>query len=157
MHDSCTQQVLYRPMIKNDITNREKKESFFAGGFFYNVKTQSVLLHLRDDKTPIHPNQWAFFGGMSEDNETPKECFMREIKEEIGIDVETDRIVPLCNYFIKDRGTWRYVFYVQSELPTSTMKLGEGADFRWIPLKDVFAYDLTEKTRQDLETFLRQL
>ena len=34
------------------------------------------------------------------------------------------------------------------------MKLGEGEDFDWIPLKKVFEYDLTEKTKRDLNTFM---
>lgn len=34
------------------------------------------------------------------------------------------------------------------------MTLGEGADFEWIALEKVFRYDLTEKTRMDLEKFI---
>lgn len=33
-----------------------KKEKFYAGGFLYNLKNKSVLLHKRDSKTNINPN-----------------------------------------------------------------------------------------------------
>lgn len=130
------------------------KTDFYAGGFLYNPKTQSVLLHLRDNKTKIHPNEWGFFGGKNEGSESPKECFIRELKEELGIKVDKEGIQGLCNYFNADRGWWRYVFYIKSNLAKSEMKLREGADFDWIPLDKVFNYTLTEKTRLDLKTFL---
>lgn len=132
-------------------------KNFYAGGFLYNPKTKYVLLHLRDDKTPIHPNQWGFFGGLNEGDESPKNCFMRELREELSIEISKDKVMALCDYLNKDRGTWRYVFYVQSELNKSQMTLGEGAGFDWIPLDKVFSYDLTLKTRSDLEMFVKQI
>ncbi len=130
-------------------------QKFYAGGFLYNPKTKSVLLHLRDDKAPANPNQWGFFGGSSEGNETPKQCFIREIKEELGIELKDENIISIRDYMNEKRGTWRYVFYVKSDLEKSKMTLGEGADFDWIPLDEVFEYDLTDKTRQDLEFFMK--
>lgn len=131
-----------------------EKAPFYAGGFLYNPEARSVLLHLRDDKTPNNPNKWAFFGGRSEDGESPKECFMREVKEELGIELREEEVLPLCDYLNVDRGIWRYVFYVKSGLDKSKMKLTEGADLAWIQLDKVFGYDLSEKTRRDLKTFL---
>lgn len=132
-----------------------KQKKFFAGGFLYNPNNKSVLLHLRDSKAPVHPNKWGFFGGSSEGSETPKQCFIREIKEELGVDLQEEYILPLRDYLNEKRGTWRYVFYVKSDLEKSKMTLGEGADFDWIPLDDVFEYDLTDKTREDLQFFLK--
>ena len=131
-----------------------KRVDFYAGGFLYNPKTQSVLLHLRDNKTTIHPNEWGFFGGKNEGVESPKACFARELNEELGIKINEGEIKDLCNYFNKDRGTRRHVFYVESGLDKSRMTLSEGANFDWIPLNNVFEYDLTKKTRQDLKMFV---
>lgn len=131
-----------------------KTDRFYAGGFLFNLKNSAVLLHLRDDKTPVHPNQWGFFGGLNEGNESPKECFMREFKEETGIELDENTVKPLCDYLNTIRQTWRYVFYAESEIDKSAIALTEGAGFDWIPLDKVFDYDLTVKTRQDLKTFL---
>lgn len=103
-------------------------DRFYAGGFLFNPETRSVFLHLRDDQTPIHPNQWAFFGGLSEGTESPKACFIRELKEEIDIVISEDRVRLLCNYFNKEQGTWRYVFFVESTIEKSEITLAEGAD-----------------------------
>lgn len=133
---------------------RSAQKDFYAGGFLYNPKTRSVLLHLRDDKTSFDPDRWAFFGGSRENTETPVECFMRELKEETGVAVFSDQVVPLCDYFNEDHGQRRYVFYVKKYVPEEDIILGEGRGFEWVSLKKVFEYDLTEKTRKDLKKFL---
>lgn len=134
-----------------------KKEIFFAGGFLYNPKTQEVLLHKRDGNTSVNPHKWGFFGGTSEGDETPIETFAREMYEELAIVIDFQSAVPLCEYLNEERGIYRYVFFVESDLPKSAMRLGEGADFDWISLEKVFAYDLTDKTALDLRTFLTRI
>ena len=132
-----------------------KIEKFYAGGFLYNPDTNSVLLHKRDAKAKVNPNLWAFFGGLNEGHETPRKTFIRELKEELGIEISESEIKPLCDYFNEELLTYRYVFFVESSLEKSKMRLGEGEGFDWIPLDRVFDYDLTEKKQLDLKTFLR--
>jgi 8-oxo-dGTP pyrophosphatase MutT (NUDIX family) len=134
--------------------NTDKKE-FYAGGFLYNPQTRSVLLHKRDSKTRFNPNHWAFFGGLSEGGETPKQAFVREMREELGIEIPEGDIIPLCDYLNEELQTYRYVFFSKSDMDKANMQLSEGEDFDWIPLDEVFMYDLIEKTERDLRMFLR--
>ncbi len=129
------------------------KDIFYSGGFLYNPKKNMVLLHHRDEKAPVNPDVWAFFGGTSEPNETPKECFKREIAEELSIDISLDEIIPLTDYMNTDLNTYRNVFYVVSELEKSQMKLNEGKDFDWVSLDNLDKYKLTELTKLDLQLF----
>jgi 8-oxo-dGTP diphosphatase len=131
-----------------------ENNAFWSGGFLYNPKMGSVLLHKRDGNTKMNPNKWAFFGGLSEDGETPEETFVREMREELEVDLPIDSLKPLCDYLNEEAQTYRYVFYIESELEKSSMTLHEGEDFDWIPLDRVFEYDLTEKTERDLRTLL---
>jgi len=96
--------------IRSAMDNSQQQQ-FYAGGFLFNPKTCSVLLHLRDDKTPIHPNQWGFFGGLNEGPESPTECFLREFKEETGVTLNGEEVQPVCNYLNQKHKTWRYVFF----------------------------------------------
>lgn len=132
-----------------------KNIKFWAGGFLYNPKTNSVLLHKRDAKAKVNPNQWAFFGGLNEGNEMPKQTFARELQEELTIEIPDKAIKSLCDYFNEELQTYRYVFFVESVLRKSEMQLTEGEGFDWIPLEKVFEQDLTEKTARDLKIFLR--
>ena len=132
-------------------------ERFYAGGFFFNPKTEEILLHKRDGNTDVNPNKWGFFGGTSEEGEVPVETFIREIKEELGQTLKKEDIVELRNYLNKERNIQRYVFYVESDKKKSEMTLGEGADLDWISLDKVFDFVLTDKTVDDLNFFMETL
>lgn len=134
-------------------TNPYPKE-YYAGGFLYNKKNDTILLHKRDKKTKINPSQWAFFGGLNNPGETPEETFIREIGEELSIKIPAENIISLCDYFNKELQTHRFVFYAYSQLSKSEMKLNEGEDFDWIPTAKIFDYELSEKTKKDLTYFL---
>ena len=135
---------------------KQMTQKVYAGGFLYNFQTNSVLLHKRDSKTKINPNLWGFFGGLSEDVETPRVAFVRELKEELNITVHVDDLIPLCDYMNEELHIYRYTFYVESSLKKTEMRLGEGEDFDWIPINKVFGYDLTKYTKRDLKLFIER-
>jgi 8-oxo-dGTP pyrophosphatase MutT (NUDIX family) len=135
----------------------DTRDKFWAGGFLYDPAQSAVFLHKRDGNTKINPNKWAFFGGLNEGKETFKECFARELHEEIGLSVSEHQIIPLCSYMNTELNTFRVVFYVESQVDVSDLKLGEGAGFGWIIVSDLSKYDLTDKTKDDLEVFIARI
>ena len=136
------------------ITENRIPEKFWAGGFLYDPDANAVFLHHRDSNTKYNPNKWAFFGGLNEGNETPTQCFIRELKEEIGLKVTQDQVVPLREYMNVELNTYRMVFYVQSSVPPEELTLGEGAGFGWVYLDKIDDYDLTDKTIEDIVYFI---
>ena len=47
-----------------------------------------LLVYLRDDKPDIpFPGRWDFFGGHVEEGESPEVALVREVKEELGVDL----------------------------------------------------------------------
>jgi 8-oxo-dGTP diphosphatase len=51
-------------------------------------RDRKLLIYLRDDKPDIpFPNHWDFFGGHVEEGETPEGAMVREVKEELGIEL----------------------------------------------------------------------
>ena len=53
-----------------------------------------ILITSREHKDDFS-NCWEFPGGKIEKNETPEECLIRELKEEINIDVSNKCIAPI--------------------------------------------------------------
>jgi 8-oxo-dGTP pyrophosphatase MutT (NUDIX family) len=126
----------------------------WAGGFLYNPENDSILLHLRDNKTKFNPNKYALFGGLLLVGlETPLQCFMREMKEEINLEVKQEDVIPLLNNKNIELNTQRYVFYCISDIDPKVLTLKEGAGLKWIPLKDLDAYPISKLTRGDLIYF----
>jgi len=67
------------------------KQEFNVGAFAIILDDQDriLLCHRRDH------NLWNLPGGGLEFNEAPWECVVREAKEEVGLDVEVERLVGI--------------------------------------------------------------
>ena len=76
-----------------------KNNKFWAGVILFNPKTNCVLIQKRDSVAPVNPNLWAFFGGAGEKGETPANCLVREIEEELGILIDKD-LHKVTNVFV---------------------------------------------------------
>lgn len=125
---------------------------FYSGGFLYNPASQKILLHKRDDKTKNSPGSWAFFGGLSKNNEKPIDTFIRELFEETGLKLKPESIKKLTEYFNPDFDTQRYVFFseVRKEAP---INLNEGMGFGWFTVSEAIRLNLSKRTREDLLLF----
>jgi 8-oxo-dGTP diphosphatase len=87
-----------------------------------------VLLFLRDDKPDIpFPNQWDVPGGHVEIGETPEECIVREMKEEMGLELDGFRL--FCVRDFQDRV--EYTYWKRAELNIDEITLTEGQRLRW--------------------------
>jgi 8-oxo-dGTP diphosphatase len=77
-----------------------------AGGVL--VRDGRVLLGLRRADRPSHRGVWDVFGGHCEGSESPREALVRELGEELGIEVRA--CAPLASfpgYFVFHVGEWR--------------------------------------------------
>lgn len=55
---------------------------------------------------------WEFPGGMIEGSETPEEALERELREELGIQIEVSNIVCATSFVGKDRKPYIVLFYL---------------------------------------------
>lgn len=105
---------------------------------FLNSRNQ-VLLLLRDDKPEIpFPNMWDLPGGHVEPDETPFECIVREMLEEIETDVSTSRLHKI--YDFDDR--IEHIFMMALETEAESIPLHEGQRLRWFSAHELPALQL---------------
>src|SRR5438045_7806388 len=107
--------------------------------------------------TMLHPKfieRRPKFGGLNDGNESFGECFIRELHEEIGLQVAPHRVTYLRDYARTTVAQHRAVFYALSDVPAERLTLGEGARLAWIALAEISNFDLTAATREDLEYFV---
>jgi 8-oxo-dGTP pyrophosphatase MutT (NUDIX family) len=132
-------------------------ERYFAMGFLFHAPTGKVLLHLRGDDAPSNPGLWHFFGGRSEaaDGGDPVATWRREMREELGVDLRREHIVPLRAY--EFFGRRRYTFY--SPWPeTRDFTVYERNAAAWYAVEEALALpNLVDRTRTDLELFAGRL
>ena len=67
--------------------------------------TNAVLLQLRDNKPDIpYPNMWALPEGHRDKDETPQQCILREVKEELSLAASRQHTpFPLSSSIISSR------------------------------------------------------
>ncbi len=93
-----------------------------------------VLLFLRDNIPEIpFPNMWDVPGGHVEKGETPGHCIVREMKEEMDIDLSNFHKFSVYNF--PDRT--EYVYWKKANIDIATINLMEGQMLKWFSKKDV--------------------
>ena len=94
---------------------------------FVNDQKQ-ILLFLRDDKPSIpYPNMWDVPGGHVEDGETPEQCIVREMKEEMNLTLEQFALFSVMEF--TDR--IEYTFWKMANLDIEGISLHEGQQLKW--------------------------
>ena len=120
---------------------------------FHNSRHE-VLLVLRDDKPSIVcPNMWDLPGGHVESDETPAECIVREMLEEIEVNVEGCALFKV--YEFSDRT--EHVFIKSAEFDVESMVLHEGQMLRWFSREEAEMTELAYGFNEVLEDFFKSV
>jgi 8-oxo-dGTP diphosphatase len=94
---------------------------------FVNDKRQ-ILLFLRDDKPGFpYRNMWDIPGGHVEDGETPEQCIIREMKEEMDLTLHSFELFSVKEF--DDR--IEYTFWKKANLDIAKTSLHEGQQLKW--------------------------
>jgi 8-oxo-dGTP diphosphatase len=100
-----------------------------------------VLLQLRDDIPTIpFPGMWAIPGGMLEPPETPLACIVREVAEELGVEIApadaTHLMTRTRSYGVE------HTFTARLDVPAEEIRLTEGQRVAWFPVAEAVGMGL---------------
>lgn len=86
------------------------------------------LLYLRDNKPEIpFPDHWDLIGGHVEEGETPEEALVREVREELDIDLREYVFYKKYECLTGDAyENIKYIYYGRINLPIEEITLLEG-------------------------------
>jgi len=80
-----------------------------AGAFIYSSSTRTYLFLLRSDYT--YSNTWGLVGGKAENGESMIQTLLREIEEELGLNLSITKISPL-DLYISDDNRFEYHTFI---------------------------------------------
>jgi 8-oxo-dGTP diphosphatase len=86
------------------------------------------LLYLRDNKPDIpFPDHWDLIGGHIEEGETPEEALLREVKEELDLDLKEYTFYRKYECLNGDAyENIKYIYFGKINLPIEKVTLLEG-------------------------------
>ena len=136
-----------------------------AGGILIE-DNKILLMHRIKEKNGIKDEYYVIPGGKVEDGETIKEAAIREVKEEIGIDVKTIGEEPL---FTLERETEEHYYFlvkkIKGEIGTGTGPEFSNPDYvkygsyspELIPIEDIISEKINMvpiETRKDFINYI---
>ena len=120
---------------------------------FYNSEDE-ILLFLRDDKNSIpYPNTWDLLGGHLEAGESPEECIIREMKEELNLDLIN--FSKFAQIEFHDRT--EHTFLKKLDVDTTELSLSEGQKLGWFSIKAIDEIDLAFGFKPLVDLFCREV
>lgn len=114
-------------------------KTIIAVGIALLNEQNKVLIAKRPEHKPLGL-KWEFPGGKVEDNETLEECIVREIKEELNLDIIPIYYVGEEN-FDYDHANVTLHLYTGTITNPSDMILNEHIEARWVSYEELSTFD----------------
>lgn len=109
-------------------------------------KNEKILITQRKDLN----NKWEFPGGKINPKESVQNSIIREIKEELNIDVVYNKIL-----FKTEHKPFRLIF-VMCDYISGKICLKEHLNFMWIEKTDLIKYDFLEGDKNFINFYLKK-
>lgn len=110
------------------------------------LKVKRILLIKRGENAEKFPNIWGLPGGKKEENETPEEAAIREVKEETSLDFIPERLLMKVNF--PDRIGYRYIGKWKGEVK---IKEPELSGYGWFTYEEAVKLELAFDHMKTLE------
>ena len=133
-------------IIISYLNSMEKKESEIVpvlAAVIFNDKNEVLIAKRKPNLS--QGNLWEFPGGKLKVYETPEACLRREIKEELGIDIQIKDLWYAVNYSYAKINILLIAY--RAELVEKKITLTDHSEFKWVSLIDLNEIDFSPADR----------
>ena len=119
-------------------------------------RANRLVVYLRDDNPDIpFPNHWDFFGGHLEPYESPEQALVREVKEEVGIELKRWNFFRLYQCTQGDAyPNIKHIYWAQIDRAAADLTLNEGQRVMSVGRDEVDRIKFANILRQILGDFI---
>lgn len=97
---------------------------------------QYLMLHRTKKKNDINKDKWIGIGGKFEENESPEECIVREVKEETGLLLKSYQLRCIVTYISTSWETEYMYVFTSDDFEGEIIECNEG-DLQWVDRNEV--------------------
>ncbi len=90
-----------------------------------------LMLHRVKKKNDVNQDKWVGIGGGFEENESPEDCLLREVKEETGLTLTSYRYCGIVT-FVSDRWPGEYMHLFQADGFTGELLDCDEGQLQWV-------------------------
>ena len=129
----------FREIIKNILLKENTKDySNYKTAIAILFYQEKILILQRGSTAPWMPNKWSLVGGVVDEGENPKQSVIREIKEEIGVDISDLEFIEMYDAG-RDSGK---LYYFVGNLSSDKIDLDyENQDYAFISQDEMNNYE----------------
>ena len=95
-----------------------------------------LMLHRVKKVNDVNQDKWIGVGGGFEENETPEECLLREVREETGLTLTGYRLRGVIT-FISDKWETEYMYLYTADGYTGQMIECDEGDLVWVKKSEI--------------------
>lgn len=114
------------------------------------------FLLLKRHPNKFQGNTWGIPGGKFEVGEDARAAVIREVYEEVGLEIQGEDLVQIDTFYIRDPLT-DYVFHTFrksfDQKPTIILALEEHLEARWLTIEEAFRLPLIRGGKETLTSY----
>ena len=105
-----------------------------------------LMLHRVKKENDLNHDKWIGVGGKFEENESPEDCLLREVREETGLTLTKFRLCGVITFLSDEwEGEYMYLFHA-TDYTGEIIECEEGV-LEWVEKDKVFALPIWEGDR----------
>lgn len=112
-----------------------------------------LMLHRTKKENDLNEGKWIGVGGKFEQDETPEECLLREVKEETGLTLTEYRLRAVIT-FLSDKWETEYMYLFTAGAFTGTLTDCNEGELEWIDKEKVLELNIWEGDQIFLQKLL---
>lgn len=109
-----------------------------------------LMLHRTKKENDINKDKWIGIGGKFENEESPEECIVREVKEETGLTLNNYKLRCIATYVSTTWETEYMYVFTSDDFTGELIECNEG-DLQWISKDKVTELNIWEGDKIFLE------
>ena len=139
-------------------TNKKPGVDFIGigcGALIINDENETLLIK-RTPKSQNEAGFWSKPGGTVEFNENVEDAVKREIKEELGVDIELDKFLGFTNHIIKSQNQHWVAFNYLAKIikgEPKNLEIEKIEEIKWFNLSNLPS-NLTQTTSEPIKEYL---